>query len=349
MLHMKYVAYESRVNTLPKKRVAYLPYKGIRNHNWWSFEWLLGSERSPARYELTEEAIQYDAILGIKVSMPRKLFLQSPISNDFYSTMAEWADLPSVLLHLITKRLDSHIDLLRFQSVCKSWRSSTPSKPRSIFSNLPISPMIGFSKINYAFSLSKRSILQLGLPDSCPNNPNSWLIKIEEDPSEGANPACIRIDQRDCGDGVPRLLRMPIEDSELLVDSRGLALVGYGIYLSVEYKKSSSETLTISPVKGDSDVIQLGRPVMMAVTLSSSILDNLPKAWFIYSFITVGVILFVISCFGCVGAVTRKNCCLSYYAVLVILLILIELGCAAFIFFDKSWEDDIPTDKSWRH
>ncbi|RVX00163.1 Tobamovirus multiplication protein 2A [Vitis vinifera] len=58
----------------------------------------------------------------------------------------------------------------------------------------------------------------------------------------------------------------------------GLAMVGYGIYLFVEYKKSSSETLTISPVMGDSDVIQLGRPVMMAVTLSSSILDNLPKA-----------------------------------------------------------------------
>ncbi|KAJ9707097.1 hypothetical protein PVL29_002198 [Vitis rotundifolia] len=126
----------------------------------------------------------------------------------------------------------------------------------------------------------------------------------------------------------------------------GLAMVGYGIYLFVEYKKSSSETLTISPVMGDSDVIQLGRPVMMAVTLSSSILDNLPKAWFIYCFIAVGVILFVISCFGCVGAVTRNGCCLSCYALLVILLILIELGCAAFIFFDKSWEDDVPTDKT---
>lgn len=126
----------------------------------------------------------------------------------------------------------------------------------------------------------------------------------------------------------------------------GLAMVGYGIYLFVEYKKSSSETLTISPVMGDSDVIQLGRPVMMAVTLSSSILDNLPKAWFIYCFFAIGVILFVISCFGCVGAVTRNGCCLSCYAVLVILLILIELGCAAFIFFDKSWQDDIPTDKT---
>lgn len=30
---------------------------------------------------------------------------------------------------------------------------------------------------------------------------------------------------------------------------------------------------------------------------------------------------------------------MTQYAVLVIVLILVELGCAAFIFFDKSWED----------
>ncbi|RWW65328.1 hypothetical protein BHE74_00027377 [Ensete ventricosum] len=32
---------------------------------------------------------------------------------------------------------------------------------------------------------------------------------------------------------------------------------------------------------------------------------------FIYLFIGVGAILFVISCFGCIGAVTRNGCCLS--------------------------------------
>eukprot|EP00261_Vitis_vinifera_P009737 XP_002279526.2 PREDICTED: LOW QUALITY PROTEIN: F-box protein SKIP23-like [Vitis vinifera] len=98
--------------------------------------------------------------------------------------MAEWANLPRDLLHLIAKRLDSHFDLLRFRSVCSSWRSSTPSKPRSIFSHLPILPTTGFSEITWAFYLSKRSILQLGLPDSrAQTTPNSWLIKIEEDPS----------------------------------------------------------------------------------------------------------------------------------------------------------------------
>ncbi|KAK4758281.1 hypothetical protein SAY87_019582 [Trapa incisa] len=131
-----------------------------------------------------------------------------------------------------------------------------------------------------------------------------------------------------------------------LLTLAGLAMVGYGIYLFVEYKNSSSSTLSTSQVVGDADLVDLGRPLLMAVSLSSSIFDNLPKAWFIYLFIGVGVVLFVISCCGCIGAVTRNGCCLTCYAILVIILILAQLGIAAFIYFDKSWEDDIPTDKT---
>ncbi|KAF5460284.1 hypothetical protein F2P56_020165 [Juglans regia] len=126
----------------------------------------------------------------------------------------------------------------------------------------------------------------------------------------------------------------------------GLAMVGYGIYLLVEYERSTSNTLVASDVRGNESLILLGRPLLMGVSLSSSIFDDLPKAWFIYLFIAIGVILFVISCFGCIGAVTRNGCCLTCYSVLVILLILVELGCAAFIFFDKSWEEEIPTDST---
>lgn len=124
----------------------------------------------------------------------------------------------------------------------------------------------------------------------------------------------------------------------------GLAMVGYGIYLFVEYRRASSETVTISPATEDG-LIQLGRPIMMAVSVSVS-LSSLPKAWFIYLFVGIGVILFVISCFGCIGAATRNGCCLTCYSVLLVLLILVELGCAAFIFFDKSWQEEIPTDKT---
>ncbi|PPE02664.1 hypothetical protein GOBAR_DD00363 [Gossypium barbadense] len=131
-----------------------------------------------------------------------------------------------------------------------------------------------------------------------------------------------------------------------LMTLAGLAMVGYGIYLFVEYKNAADTAMLLSPVGSDQDLIQFRRPMLMAVSLSSSIFDNLPKAWFIYLFIGVGAVLFVISCFGCIGAATRNLCCLTCYSVLVILLILVELGCAAFIFFDKNWKDELPTDKT---
>ncbi|GAU38192.1 hypothetical protein TSUD_226130 [Trifolium subterraneum] len=91
----------------------------------------------------------------------------------------------------------------------------------------------------------------------------------------------------------------------------GLAMVGYGIYLLVVFSKASDDdTPEISPVSDDSALIQLGRPMLMAVSLSDSIFDKLPKAWFIYLFIGVGAVLFVVSCFGCIGAATRNGCCL---------------------------------------
>ncbi|MBA0718580.1 hypothetical protein Golax_006322 [Gossypium laxum] len=91
----------------------------------------------------------------------------------------------------------------------------------------------------------------------------------------------------------------------------GLAMVGYGIYLFVKYKDADDTVMLLSPVGSDQDLIQLGRPMLMAVSLSSSIFDNLPKAWFLYLFIGVGVVLFIISCFGCIGTATRNLCCLT--------------------------------------
>ncbi|CAK9173363.1 unnamed protein product [Ilex paraguariensis] len=100
------------------------------------------------------------------------------------------------------------------------------------------------------------------------------------------------------------------------------------------------------PAPSSREFVQLSRPMLIALSLSSSIFDNLPKPWFIYVFIGIGAILFVVSCFGCIGTATKNGCCLTCYSVLVIFLILLELGCAAFIFFDKSWKADIPTDKT---
>ncbi|KAK9076589.1 hypothetical protein SSX86_004923 [Deinandra increscens subsp. villosa] len=130
----------------------------------------------------------------------------------------------------------------------------------------------------------------------------------------------------------------------LLLTILGLAMVGYGIYLFVMYKKSAGD-VHIAP--SDEGSIQLARPILMAVSLSSNnFYDSLPTAWFIYLFIGVGAVLFFISCCGCISAATRNRCCLTCHSVLVILLILVEVGCAAFIFFDKSWRSDIPIDKT---
>ncbi|XP_023752816.1 tobamovirus multiplication protein 2A [Lactuca sativa] len=122
----------------------------------------------------------------------------------------------------------------------------------------------------------------------------------------------------------------------------GLAMVGYGVYMFIMYKNAKDDW-----APQHDELIQLGRPMLMAITLSSNnIFDNLPTLWFIYLFVGVGAILFVISCFGCIGAATRSGCCLTCYSVLVILLIMVEVGCAAFIFFDKSWRSKIPDDKT---
>ena len=54
-------------------------------------------------------------------------------------------------------------------------------------------------------------------------------------------------------------------------------MVGYGIYLFVEYNKTPDNTLTVGD---DQTLVQLGRPMLVAVSLSNSFLDDLPKAWY---------------------------------------------------------------------
>lgn len=120
----------------------------------------------------------------------------------------------------------------------------------------------------------------------------------------------------------------------------GLGMIGYGIYLFVEYQRATDDhSVSFIP---DQSYVSSGRPMLMSLALSSNFFDNLPKAWyycillytklifwvqnldlgfvfflfhvkcrFIYLFIGIGVALFVISCCGCVGTCSRSICCLS--------------------------------------
>ncbi|XWS47078.1 hypothetical protein CRYUN_Cryun14cG0122400 [Craigia yunnanensis] len=65
---------------------------------------------------------------------------------------------------------------------------------------------------------------------------------------------------------------------------------------------------------------------------------NLPAPWFIYSFMGVGIVLCCITLIGCIAAESINGCCLCFYTLVKIFLILIEAALVAFIAIDRSWE-----------
>eukprot|EP01018_Ginkgo_biloba_P020836 Gb_12923 [translate_table: standard] len=71
---------------------------------------------------------------------------------------------------------------------------------------------------------------------------------------------------------------------------------------------------------------------------------NLPAPWFIYTFLGLGIIVCLITCFGHIAAEITNGCCLCCYSVLIIILILMEASCVGDIFFNHHWEKDIPED-----
>lgn len=68
-----------------------------------------------------------------------------------------------------------------------------------------------------------------------------------------------------------------------LLTLAGLAMVGYGIYLFIEYEQSSSANLALQLASGSSEegMIQLGRPFLSSVALNSSIWTDISSAWYI--------------------------------------------------------------------
>ncbi|KAL6840769.1 hypothetical protein ACP4OV_029295 [Aristida adscensionis] len=125
----------------------------------------------------------------------------------------------------------------------------------------------------------------------------------------------------------------------LVVMAVGLAMVGYGAYLLVMWLQVSAPApLPPSPspaaVAPAGELVRLGRPLLFLVdiSLSDETVEKLSSAWFIFAFIGVGVLLFITSIFGCAG--TRSGCCLSI------------LAAGGFIFFNHSWKEVIPVDRT---
>ncbi|KAM1810105.1 hypothetical protein ACFX12_026911 [Malus domestica] len=97
----------------------------------------------------------------------------------------EWSDLPKELWPAIGNRVDNRIDVLRFRSVCKTWRSAVPPFQQPITPPLPLS----FSSPSAAAdggalqTQSKALLFQITvyrMEFLKPNASKPWLVKFEE-------------------------------------------------------------------------------------------------------------------------------------------------------------------------
>ncbi|XVF68004.1 hypothetical protein PTKIN_Ptkin10aG0167800 [Pterospermum kingtungense] len=88
--------------------------------------------------------------------------------------MADWTQLPNDLLHHISKRLHSPLDVTRFRSVCSTWRSAATFPERHHLA--PRFPCGGWtnSSGDYYFTLLKRTVFLIQTKPS-----TSWIVKIE--------------------------------------------------------------------------------------------------------------------------------------------------------------------------
>ncbi|KAF7814335.1 F-box protein SKIP23 [Senna tora] len=95
--------------------------------------------------------------------------------------MADWSQLPVELLSSIAERfIHFQFNLLRFRSVCSSWRSSFPFSHYPVPSKFPILSNDSPSH-DWTFSLSKRTLFLLNPPPALSiANPHPWLFKIQQ-------------------------------------------------------------------------------------------------------------------------------------------------------------------------
>ncbi|XP_004499895.1 F-box protein SKIP23-like [Cicer arietinum] len=99
--------------------------------------------------------------------------------------MADWAELPREILQLISEFLQSELYIIRFRSVCSTWRSSISSNLhlyRPLQLPFPGDSMKVYSYANTKFKTNYDLSYPLSKPPPIPNHPQTlqhpWLIKI---------------------------------------------------------------------------------------------------------------------------------------------------------------------------
>ncbi|AET03687.1 putative F-box domain-containing protein [Medicago truncatula] len=108
-------------------------------------------------------------------------------SSSSMDEIVDWSQLPIELWPKIGKYLDNHIDVLRFRSVCESFRSSIPpSHPNSPSFPLQI-PHPVYNSLNNYVNQSTVYIIEptdassnSNLEPLAPSSSKGWLIKVEE-------------------------------------------------------------------------------------------------------------------------------------------------------------------------
>ncbi|KAL3720611.1 hypothetical protein ACJRO7_005431 [Eucalyptus globulus] len=92
-------------------------------------------------------------------------------------------DLPTDILYEIGNRLDTRMDVLRFRSVCSSFRSAIPAPPRREASRFPL-------RIQPDLFLRASTVYALETPDGAAGSGRPrWLLMLEE----SAEPGCMMI------------------------------------------------------------------------------------------------------------------------------------------------------------
>ncbi|KAH9774645.1 hypothetical protein KPL71_013709 [Citrus sinensis] len=114
----------------------------------------------------------------------------------------------------------------------------------------------------------------------------------------------------------------------------------YGFFCLFRWKQSLTKPHLWKPK------YEIPARVLLAFNASKWLSDKLPSAWYIYLILAMGALLFLISCLGYVGIVARSPCCLCFYSLLLVVLVLAQLLTSALVLLGHNSNKDFPSDRT---